>query len=100
MKTYDLNIYRQDDGVNGEYQDPWYIEVYEHSQVGDIDTHHSVQRVELTAEETAKLQLGTSEYFADNDVWYGFDSFIEDFEHQISNRLWDIINALPRLENN
>lgn len=91
---YDLNIFRQEvEQADGQYAyaDPWYLDIY----VVDGAGHQQLgEPYELTPEETKVLQLGTG-YFTDDDSWYGLDGFLKDYEHQISDRLWDIFNALP-----
>lgn len=100
---YDLNIFRQEvevpdqslvdpsEGTVWEYADPWYLDIY----VVDANGHQQLgEPYELTAEESKALQLGTG-YFTDDDSWYGLEGFLKDYEHQISDRLWDIFNALP-----
>ena len=97
QKDYDLNIYRQEVERDGQwvYADPWYIDIYLVSTDGDVVTKEQVgAQVELTPNESAKLHLGTG-YFDHDDSWYGLDGFLKDYEHQISDRLWDIFNALP-----
>lgn len=76
------------------YADPWYIEVYLCITEGNAVDKHSVGLIELTPQESAKLRLGFG-YFEDDDSWYGLEGFLKDYEHQISDRLWAIFNALP-----
>ena len=105
---YDLNIFRQEvevpdeslvdpsEGTVWEYRDPWYLHIYEVDGAG----HHEVSEAyELTPEESKVLQLGTG-YFEGDDCWYGLEGFLKDYEHQISDRLWDIFNALPTSKEN
>lgn len=100
---YDLNIFRQEvqvpnpnsdrlgDGLVWVYADPWYLDIY----VVDGAGHQQLgEPYQLTAEEATVLQLGTG-YFNEDDCWYGLEGFLKDYEHQISDRLWDIFNALP-----
>lgn len=96
LLDYDLNIFRQEVEQDGKwvYADPWFIEIYLVITEGNAVDKREVGLIELTPEESAKLQLGSG-YFNEDDCWYGFDGFIEDYEHQISDRLWDIFNALP-----
>jgi hypothetical protein len=87
---YDLNIYRRDVGVF-EYRDPWYIDIY----IYENDSQKQVgTQIELTPAESIKLHLGSG-YFNEDDSWYGLEGFLKDYEHQISDRLWSIFNALP-----
>lgn len=103
---YDLNIFREEvevpdeslvdpsEGTVWEYSDPWYLHIYAVNGAG----HYEVSTpYELTEEEAKKLELGTG-YFSDDDSWYGLEGFLKDYEHQISDRFWDIFNALPTEE--
>lgn len=97
LLDYDLNVFRQEvEQADGQYAyaDPWYIEIYLVITDGNAVDKREVGLIELTPEESAKLQLGTG-YFDYDDSWYGFDGFVKDYEHQISDRLWTIFNALP-----
>ena len=99
LLDYDLNVFRQEvEQADGQYAyaDPWYIEIYLCITEGNAVDKREVGLIELTSEESAKLQLGTG-YFDYDDSWYGFDGFLKDYEHQISDRLWTIFNALPSL---
>ena len=100
---YDLNIFRQEvevpdqrlvdpsEGTVWEYSDPWYLHIYVVDGAGHKEASEAY---ELTAEESKALALGTG-YFEDDDCWYGLEGFLKDYEHQISDRLWSIFNALP-----
>jgi hypothetical protein len=96
---YDLNIFRLEQYVGSddennpiyEYLDPWYVHVYE---VDGLGHREASPAYELTPTESRELQLGTN-YFEYEDNWYGLEGFVKDYEHQISDRLWEIFNALP-----
>lgn len=106
---YDLNIYQKEllreveaPTLSGQtltklesyYSDEWYLDIYI-CQNGCTDPAPNVEQpIQFTAEEATKLGLG-KDYFADVENWYGLDGFLKDYEHQISDRLWEIFNALP-----
>lgn len=107
LLDYDLNIYRQEVVVDGKwvYADPWFMDIYLVRTDGDpfnavwgsVSKEQVGVQYEFTSEESAKLQLGSG-YFNEDDCWYGLDGFLKDYEWQISDRLWDVFNALPSIK--
>jgi hypothetical protein len=101
---YDLNIFRKEvevldstEGTIWEYQDPWFVDVYvfeDGCQEPILDSQSMPLSIELTEEESRLLQLGIG-YFKEDDTFIDLDEFLNNYEHQISDRLFDIFNALP-----
>jgi hypothetical protein len=112
---YDLNIFRQEVEVPDEslvdpsedtvfeYRDPWYLDIIIHENGSQYHYNELLPNIELpielTPEEAKVLDLGNG-YFTDDDSWYGLEGFLKDYEYQISDRLWDIFNALPTTKEN
>jgi hypothetical protein len=88
MIDYDLNIYRHDTDT-----EQWYIDAYSCNDLGRTQVG---TQLALTLAESADLDFGNGYFAIDNDFWYGLDLFLEDYEYQISDRLWLYFNGLPR----
>jgi len=97
MADYDLNIFQQEvEDKNGNWAlgDDWYLDIFVCFD-GDQEQYQGLDLpLTFTKEEATKLQLGSG-YFDGEDHWYGLEGFLKDYEHQISDRLWEVFNALP-----
>jgi hypothetical protein len=101
---YDLNIFQREyevpdqnledpsQGTVWEYQEPWYIHLYE------VDAHGHEELgepIELTESEANNL-IKNDSYFDDEvDTWYGLEGFYKDKHALLSERLKSIFDALP-----
>jgi hypothetical protein len=102
---YDLNIFRQEQEVGldadafpiYDYVDPWYIHVYVVNSYQGATMHEELgPPIELTQMESNALQLGTG-YFNEDDCWYGYEGFIKEYGHLLSERLIKLLD-LPVFE--
>jgi hypothetical protein len=102
---YDLNIFQREyevpdtsladpsEGTVWEYQEPWYIHLYEvepgvgHKELGEP--------IELTETEANNL-IKNDPYFDDEvDTWYGLSGFLAEKDALLSDRLRSIFYGLP-----
>lgn len=85
---YDLNVYQLDDD-----DDKWYIQVFSMNEAGGY--REATDPIALTDDEVLSLKLGTG-YFDEQDSWYGLSAFIATYGKDISDRLLDVFNMLPK----
>jgi hypothetical protein len=101
---YDLNIFQREyevpdqslldpsEGTVWEYQEPWYIHLYEVDEHGHEELG---EPIELTASEANNL-IKNDPYFDDEaDTWYGLSGFLAEKDALLSDRLRRIFYGLP-----
>jgi hypothetical protein len=104
---YDLNIFQREyevpdqslsdpsEGTVWEYQEPWYLHLYNVNGAGHEELG---EPIELTESEANNL-IKNDSYFDDEvDTWYGLEGFLREKHALISDRLMAIFDALPEYE--